>query len=135
MECGLSTDENTFQKLYAPEYITHNMTKQNFLNLNKKALCFDWFAKGFSFVSGSVSCTGVEMVFKNDWFEEISVRPMYDYKKGNLYNTVLAKPKYTEKDWQGRKKISQSAHIVRSEKDLDRYFKKLFNKFECPLLS
>ena len=66
MECGISTDEKEFRRLYSPEYVTHKMTKQNFLNLNKKTLCFDWVENDFEFVEGSISCTGVEIIFKNE---------------------------------------------------------------------
>lgn len=135
MGMGLSTCDKTFSELYAPTFKVHKMTKENFLNLNKSSFCFDWFSRGFEFMSGEVSCTGVEIIFTNPWFERISVRPMYDYKTGNLYNSVLAIPQYTRADWEGKKKISQSAHIIRNDKQLDNYFKKLFEKFECPMLS
>lgn len=134
MECGLSTDDKTFRMLYSPDYITHKMTKQNFLSLNKKTLCFDWGENDFSFVEGSVSCSGVKLIFTNDWFRKILVSPLYDFKTGKIYNSVLAIPDYTEKDRFGKKKISQSSHIVRNQKDLDNYFKKLFKRFECPLV-
>ena len=134
MECGISTDEKEFRRLYSPEYVTHKMTKQNFLNLNKKTLCFDWVENDFEFVEGRISCTGVEIIFKNDRFRKIMVYPSYDYTTGKIYNQVLAIPDYTEKDREGRNKIKQSGHIIRCQKDLEKYFKKLFNKFECPLV-
>ncbi len=132
MECGLSIDEKNISKLYAPEYEAHKITLENLLTLNKRTFCFDWFLRGFEFLEGSVSCTGVEIVFKNAWFPKILVYPMYDYMSGKIYNSVLAIPNYTDKDREGRKRIRQCSHIVRCERDLDNYFKKLFKKFECP---
>lgn len=135
MGCGLSTDEKEFRRLFSPEYVVHKMNQNNFLMLNKSAICFDWIENGFEFVEGSVSCTGIEIIFKNEWFRKISVFPMYEYRTGKIYNQVLAIPDYTENDRAGKKKITQSSHIVRSQKDLERYFKKLFKRFDCPLIS
>ena len=135
MECGITACQKDVSRLYAPEHFTHKMTKENFLTLNKKTICFDWVYNDLKFIEGSVSCTGVEIIFKNDWFRKILVYPMYDYKTGNIYNRVLAIPDYTKKDREGKKKICQSSHIIRSQKDLHRYFKKMFDKFECPVIS
>jgi hypothetical protein len=134
MEAGLSTCPKTFSELYAPNYQRHEITKQKFLQLNKSTLCFDWFARGFEFVRGSISCTGVELIFKNEYFEKIIISPRYEYRTGKLYNSVLAIPSYTENDRLGRKNITQTSNMVRSDKDLDRYLKKLFNRFDCPLI-
>lgn len=129
-----STLDEAFNTLYEPDFKTEYINATRLDHIKKKALCFDYLNSGFEFVSGSLSCTGLQLVFKNHCLERILVNVFYDSSTKQIYNSVLAIPKYTTADYYGKKSINQRANTIRSDKDLQRYLKKIYNKFECPIL-
>jgi hypothetical protein len=90
---------------------------------------------GLTYKSGSLSCTGLVLNFNHQRFENVSVTILYDYYRKEIYNSVLAYPKYTKSDWDGKKTIRQSDKIFLADRDLSSYFKRLYKRFECPVIA
>ncbi|MDR6548518.1 hypothetical protein J2810_004608 [Chryseobacterium rhizosphaerae] len=124
-----------FSRLYEPEYFDQPIDEYKMDEYFSKALCFDYRQNDFVFISGSLSCTGLVFKFKSERFEQVTVNVFYDCLKRSIYNSVLAQPKYTENDWKGKKRIQQSANKIENNTDIKKYIKRLYKRFECPLLS
>lgn len=92
-------------------------------------LTFDYRVLGLEFVKGSVCGSGVSIDFKLSPYERINITVGYSISEG-LYNHVLITPKYEPEHYDGRKKISQVANIVRNEKEFIRYRKKIDKRFK-----
>jgi len=123
--------KEAIDRLYAPEYFIQEMDEDEFL-LIKRALTFNHSEHGLTFKSGRISCSVVEFLFSHSRFEQVRVNVFYDFIKSAIYNTVLALPQYTQKDWAGGNRISQQANTVRNGKELERCFNRLYKRFECP---
>ncbi|MCX2679157.1 hypothetical protein OOZ15_04315 [Galbibacter sp. EGI 63066] len=131
---GFPPLDSDFDLFYSPNYFVQTID-ESFLGEMKNCLCFDYKQQGLTFVEGEISCTGISILFKSDRFEYISVCVFYDFSEQQIYNTVLAMPRYTNADWESRERIDQTACIIKSDNDLERYFNQLFKRFKCPVLS
>ena len=130
---GFKHVDETINRLYAPEYVIQEIDEGRLLHI-KSALVFKHWEHGLTLKSGRISCSGVEFLFSHSRFERVQVNVFYDFIKSAIYNTVLAIPQYTQKDWAGGNRISQQANTVRNGKELERYFNRLYKRFECPEL-
>lgn len=100
----------------------------------KSCLLFDFEKNEMTFKNGRIGPFGLFLEFKHLQFPDISVQVLFDYSTRKIYNSVLATPQYTKKDWEGKKRISQTASKVKSDKDLQKLFSRLKSRFECPVL-
>jgi len=119
-----------FKSMFEPVYAVIPFGEQH----THRCLTFEPNNHGLKYKVGSLSCTGLVLNYTHERFK-VSVSVFYDYSKREIYNSVLATPKYTEKDWQGRKTIRQSGVRIMSDKDLSNYFKRLLKRFVCPVLA
>ena len=92
-------------------------------------LVFNYEKFGFNYISGKIDCCGVHFVFKKEGYDRLNVDVFVDHRTSLLYNSCLLKPHYTEDDFKGRKSISQLSHIIRNDKDFDRYLKNINKRF------
>ncbi len=129
------SDNNFFERLYAPEYLVQQVDECHFNSYMKKALCFDYKRHNLEFVLGTISCAGVTIILKSERFEKIVVQIFYDFHKKEIINYVLAHPKYTAFDWIDKKQISHKSNKVTSDRTLINYFNRMYQKFECPILN
>lgn len=120
-----------FESLFEPDYKMLPFGEQHI----HTCLKFNHKEHGMIYKNGELSCTGLILHFTHERFEDISVNVFYDNYRKEIYNSVLAMPKYTKSDWQGRKNINQSAKKIMTDKELSNYFKRLFKRFECPVLA
>lgn len=128
---GLS--EDAIRRLFAPEYKTFDVHTSQFFTIEKQAMRFDFRKFGMAYSGGVISAWGVSFSFSHPRFDRISVKVFYDPRRRELYNSVLAVPRYTHEDYLVRGgAIRQTANMVKSERDMERYLKKLFTQFECP---
>ena len=119
-----------FKSLFEPEYKRIGFGEQH----THYCVKFDPQKHELEYKNGELSCSGLVLNYRHKRFE-VSVNVFYDYAKREIYNSVLATPQYTQKDWQGRKTIRQSGVRIMSDKDLSNYFKRLLKRFECPVLA
>lgn len=132
-------EEETFDETMFNEFYTDDRSviiNEDNLNTDlSKALTFDYKKHNLKYVEGSISSTGLNLIFKSDRFIKISVAVYLDYPKLVVYNSVLATPKYTDDDYKGKKSITHIANKIKSDKDLTKYFNKLYDRFKCPLIT
>ena len=129
-----SVCEENIDVLYEPTYSKICINESELQNGFSKMLTFDYNKCGMIFISGEISCSGIKIRFKTERFQEITVVIMYDYLSRQIYNSVLAMPKYTDYDMLGKSSISQAATKIKSDKDIIKYFNRLYKRFECPVL-
>ncbi len=133
LQNGLITNltESEFMRMYEPEYFDYPLTEAYIVE-KTKFLVFDYKAFEFRFKSASISCAGVHISFESNRFSEIRVSAQYDPFMKIIYNDVLIAPFYTTKDYKGRQTINQSSSRINNDKDLQKYIKRIYRRFECP---
>jgi len=124
-----------FNRLYDPEYLVEKIDESHLNAYGKRLLCFDYKSFNFEFVEANISCTGIEIRFKSNRIEKITVNVFFDPKTMSCGNLILATPKFTENDWIGRKSINQRGHVIRNSKSLKKYIEKIYSIFDCPILN
>ncbi len=124
--------EDFFKRLYEPEYYIQPIDENKLKKHCPDALVFDYKLFNFEFMKGEISCTGLTFEFCSDRFERIFVQVFYDSLERKIYNSVLAMPKYTEKDYRGKLSISQRGRTIKSNTDVKRMLNYLYKRFECP---
>jgi hypothetical protein len=127
---GFKINQEQFDSFYEPNY--EHLTLQEIDA--QKFLMFDYKKNEMIFKRGKIDCTGIVFNFIHPNFHDIRVTVFASGRPLKIYNYVLAIPKYTLNDFKGKKSIKQTALKVKSNKDLQRVFKKLKERFECPLV-
>lgn len=118
-----------FKSMFEPEYKEIPFGEQN----TKTCLKFNPKEHGLDYKSGTISCTGIIFKYAHERFD-VSVHVFYSYATRDIYNSVLATPRYTVKDFNYRNSIRQSSVKVICDKDISNYFKRLRKRFECPII-
>lgn len=119
-----------FEDLFEPLYKTLQFKEQQI----NTCLRFNYKEHDMIYKSGELSCTGLVLHFVHPRFKDIYVNVVYGCCCREIYNSVLAIPEYTESDWKGKRNIAQEANKITSDNELSNYFKRLYKRFECPIL-
>jgi hypothetical protein len=123
---GNEPDIFVFDEMYEPLYKKHTIPTSYL----KRFLRFDFERHGFSCAEASVSCSGVRIKFSHKNYSFLSVSCEYDYGKRTFYNYALLVPNYKPEHWIGVKSIRQTANKITSDKDFEKYKKKIDKKFD-----
>jgi len=126
----LAITQETFDSFYSTNIDGLSISE----DIAKKCLTFDYVQNYLTYKSGRINACGLKLEFRHDQFPDILVDVSYHFLEKKLINSVLAIPKYTQKDMVGKKSIFQKASVIKSDKDLQKLFARLRKRFECPVI-
>jgi hypothetical protein len=118
------------RSLYIDYTKSFDISEEHLLSPNINILKFDYKKYGFLYVDGKICCTGISLNFKKEGYDHLNVTVHYDPHKDELFNYALLHPIYKDFHWTGRRSIIQPANIIRSDKDFERYKRKIDAKFD-----
>jgi hypothetical protein len=118
------------ESLYIDYSKSFPITEEQILSKDSKFLLFDYRKHGFSYIDGKICCAGISMIFRKEGYSHLNVTVSYDKYKDDICNYALLVPVYKDCHWIDRKSIAQQANIIRSDKDFERYKKKIDKKFD-----